>query len=104
MYDSLYGECNLMSQRMICACLIAFSGFLRSAELLKIKRSDIIISTAYMEIFIESNVRKYGFHSLRSGGATAAANKGVKDRMFKRHGRWASEKAKDGYVKDSLEQ
>ncbi|WAR21876.1 hypothetical protein MAR_015850 [Mya arenaria] len=48
-----------------------------------------------------TDVRKYGFHSLRSGGATAAANKGVKDRMFKRHGRWASEKAKDGYVKDS---
>ena len=43
-----------------------------------------------------------GTHSLRSGGATAAANAGVPDRLFKRHGRWASESAKDGYVQDSL--
>ena len=25
------------------------------------------------------------------------------DRLFKRHGRWRSETAKDGYVKDSVE-
>ncbi|CAH3183799.1 unnamed protein product, partial [Porites evermanni] len=36
-----------------------------------------------------------GTHSLRSGGATAAANAGVPHRLFKRHGRWASESAKD---------
>ena len=36
------------------------------------------------------------------GGATAAANAGVPDQLFKRHGRWASESAKDGYVQDSL--
>jgi len=46
---------------------------------------------------------KFGLHSLRSGGATAAANAGVADRLFKRHGRWRSETAKDGYVKDSTE-
>ena len=40
-------------------------------------------------------------HSLRAGGATAAANAGVPDRLLKRHGRWRSETAKDGYVKDS---
>ena len=38
----------------------------------------------------------------RSGGATAAANAGVPDRLFLRHGRWSSVSAKDGYVKDSL--
>ena len=38
---------------------------------------------------------------MRSGGATAAANAKVPDRLFKRHGRWCSESAKDGYVKDS---
>ena len=37
-----------------------------------------------------------GLHSLRSGGATAAASYGVSDRVFKRHGRWKSELAKDG--------
>eukprot|EP00731_Ephydatia_muelleri_P026444 Em0018g544a len=41
--------------------------------------------------------------SLRAGGATAAANAGVPDRLFKRHGCWRSESAKDGYVKDSVE-
>jgi len=46
---------------------------------------------------------EFGLHSLRSGGATAAANAGVPDRLFKRHGRWKSENAKDGYVKDSIE-
>ena len=45
----------------------------------------------------------FGMHSLRAGGATAAANAGVPDRLFKRHGRWRSESVKDGYVKDSVE-
>ena len=47
---------------------------------------------------------KFGLHSLRSGGASAAANAGIPDRWFKRHGRWRSESAKDGYIKDSLEE
>ena len=38
-------------------------------------------------------------HSLRAGGATAATNAG----LLTRHGRWRSESAKDGYVKDSVE-
>ena len=46
--------------------------------------------------------QQYGLHSFRSGGATVAANSGVQDRLFKRHGRWQSETAKDGYLKDSL--
>ncbi len=52
---------------------------------------------------VVDDVSKYGVHSLRSGGATAAANAGISDRHFKRHGRWKSETAKDGYVKDSLD-
>ena len=50
------------------------------------------------------NSKNFGLHSLRSGGATVATNNGVKDRLFKRHGRWKSDKAKDGYVKDDLVQ
>ena len=46
--------------------------------------------------------KDYGLHSLRAGGASAAANAGVPDRLFKRHGRWQSENAKDDYIKDSL--
>ena len=47
--------------------------------------------------------RRLGLHSLRAGGATAAANANVGDRCWKRHGRWKSDTAKDGYVVDSLE-
>ena len=49
-----------------------------------------------------SDITTIGTHSLRSGGATAAANAGIPDRLFKRHSRWSSESAKDGNVKDSL--
>ena len=44
-----------------------------------------------------------GLHSLRASGATAAARAKVNDRVWKRHGRWKGERAKDGYVEDSLE-
>jgi len=37
---------------------------------------------------------KFGLHSLRSGGASAAAALGVLDRLFQRHGGWRSEKAR----------
>ena len=47
--------------------------------------------------------KSFGMHSLRVDGATAAANARVPDRLFKRHGRWKSESAKDWYVKDSVE-
>ena len=46
--------------------------------------------------------KNFGLHSLRSGGATEAANRFVPDRLFKRHGRWSSETAKDSYIKDSV--
>ena len=45
----------------------------------------------------------FGFHSLRAGGASAAANAGMSDRLFKRHGRWRSDNAKDGYIEDSMD-
>ena len=37
------------------------------------------------------------------GGATAAANAGVPDWLFKRHGRWCLKNAKDGYIEESSE-
>lgn len=43
-----------------------------------------------------------GTHSLRSDGAIAAANAGLPDPLCERHGRWASESAKDGYIQDFL--
>ena len=44
----------------------------------------------------------YGTHSFWSGGASRAANSGVSDRVFQRHGRWKSVAANDGYVKDDM--
>jgi len=44
----------------------------------------------------------FGTHNLHSGGATAVANTGVPDCLYKQHGRWRFEEAKDRYVKDSL--
>ena len=46
--------------------------------------------------------RNFGLHSLRTSGATAAANAGICDRLFKKHGIWRS--AKDSYVKEDLQQ
>ena len=46
--------------------------------------------------------KDYGWHSFRHGGDTAAADAGVPDRLFKSHGRWQSDKAKDGYVHEHL--
>lgn len=44
-----------------------------------------------------------GLHSLRSGGASAAAKSHVNERCLKRHGRWKSDLSKDGYIEDSFD-
>ena len=64
--------------------------------------------TRTREIFLEAvqimglNKADYGLHSMRAGGATAAANKGIEDRLLKSHGRQRSENAKDGYILDNV--
>ena len=42
----------------------------------------------------------FGMHGMPAGGAIAAAGAGGVDHIFKRHGYWRSESAKDGYVKE----
>ena len=67
-----------------------------------------ICYSTYRESFKKSfrgivpDIAKFSTHSARSGGATSAANSGVPDRNFQRHGRWASVSAKNTYIKDSL--
>ena len=46
--------------------------------------------------------KDYGLHSVRAGEASLAANKGIQERLFKRHGRWKSDRTKDGHVEDHL--
>ena len=68
-----------------------------------LRNAGKISYSCLLELF-EKKLKSLGFpsdsfalHSLRAGGATAAANAGVPDRLFKRHGRWRSENAtKDG--------
>ena len=77
-------------------------GYLRKPNVaLSYTRGREVVLEALESIGLEKSL--FGLHSLRSGGATAAANAGVPDRLFKRHGRWRSEKAKDGYVEDDTD-
>ena len=43
----------------------------------------------------------YSLHSLRSGGASAASNNDVPERLIGKQGRWKSHKSRDTYIKDS---
>ena len=88
--------------------LYLFRGITRSKNGVKLRLQGGLSYTRMRDLLLEKlsavglDAKKCGLHSLRAGGATAAANAGVPDRLFKRHGRWCSENAKDGYVKDSL--
>ena len=70
------------------------------------KQNRPLSYTRMREVFIDafkpfvSDIKKYGLHSLRSGDVTIAVNLGISDRLFKKNGRWRSETAKNGYVKD----
>lgn len=86
-----------------------FRGIVHTKKGEKLRRTGHISYTRVRELMLQKvaklgyDAHKFSMHSFRAGGATAAANAGVPDRLFKRHGRWRSESAKDGYVKDSVE-
>jgi hypothetical protein len=65
-------------------------------EKLSYTRAREIVRSALATLCV--NNRNFGLHSFRSGGATAACKSGISDRLFKIHGRWKTENAKDGYV------
>ena len=74
----------------------------------KISKTKGISYSRIREIFkgyiseITTTPENFGLHSLRSGGASAAANNGISDRLISKHGRWSSEKGRNGYIKDSV--
>ncbi|XP_052080761.1 integrase/recombinase xerD homolog [Mytilus californianus] len=92
-------ESNDFIFRSICYC--------KSLNVYKLRKSSHISYTRARELLLSAldslglDKKQFGLHSLRSGGATAAAEAGIDDRLFKKHGRWKSDKAKDGYVKES---
>ena len=69
-----------------------------SAPLSYTRVREMILWSALESIGL--NKKCNSLHRLISGGATAAAAAGVNERVFKMHGRWKSDKAKDDYVKE----
>ena len=86
-----------------------FKGIVHTREGEKLYKSGGISYTCLRELLLAKigqlgwETELFGMHSLRAGGATTAANAGVPDRLFKRHGRWKLEATKDGYIKDAAE-
>ena len=82
--------------------------FCKNAKVFKLKKDGNLSYTRARELLHEKlvevglNPKEYGTHSLRRGGATASAVNNVCDRLFKKHGRWKSDHAKDGYVSEDL--
>ena len=82
--------------------------FCKSTDSYQLRNSCQISYTRAREILLSAlkvvglDKRQFGLHSLRSGGTTVAAAVGIDDILFKRHGRWKSDKAKDGYVKENI--
>ena len=64
-------------------------------------RTREIVLQAFVELGYPKGL--FCLHSLRAGGASAATNAGVSNRLFKRHGRWKTDQAIDGYIKDKLD-
>ncbi|KAL5496829.1 hypothetical protein EMCRGX_G013192 [Ephydatia muelleri] len=91
MVEATGPEPPLSDVRLLAVWLVAFAGFLHCNELIKLKCYDITFNAEGIVINVQSR------------GAIAAANAGVQDTLFKRHGCWKSESAKDGYGKDSAQ-
>ena len=74
--------------------------YLRVANIpLSYSTARTLILSALTKIGLDKSL--FGVHSMRPGGASAAANNGVPDGFLKRHGMWRSERAKDDYIKDT---
>ena len=73
--------------------LFLFSAITRTKEGEKLRPSRQLGYSTLHELFkknlvkLEYQAEQYGLHSLRAGGAIAAANTGVPDWLFKHHGR-----------------
>ena len=84
-------------------CISAKQDIVLTNKILPITYSSVrdIVKKKVKQIGL--NEADFGTHSMRAGGATAAANSNIPDRMLQRHGRWASASSRDAYIKDSIE-
>ena len=105
-----------MLQRYMVAAQIAptndlylFRGICKTKDGEKLRASGCLSYTTVRELSkkkltdLGHSSDGFGLHSLKAGGASAAAQAGIPDRLFKQHGRWSTETAKDGFVEDSKE-
>ena len=74
---------------------------LRDGFKLSYSRARELFIQKFRAIGLDTNL--YGLHSLRIGGASAAANSDIPDRVIKKHGRWKSDKAKDTYCREDIQ-
>ena len=87
--------------RFFCKVIHTNNGFCLKEQAMTYSRAAQLFK---MELGKEGlNKDAYGLHSLRSGGASAAAALGVPDRLFQRHGGWHSEKSRNNYLEESLD-
>jgi len=114
--DSLFCPVRTLNSFIESACISSkneflFRGmtYLRSKKEHRLRRKNVPLSYSTARSAVLSYIKRigldeklFGLHSLRRGGATAAANRGVNDRLFQKHGRWKSVGVKDGYVEDDL--
>ena len=81
------------TSRLFCKVMYTKNGFMLRDDPVTYSRANQLFKTEKL----------YGLHSLRFGGASAAAALGVPDRLFQRHGGWRSEKARNNYLKETLD-
>ena len=72
-------------------------GLIPSVHPLSYTRTREIVLVALKPLV--PDISKYGLHSLRSGGATAACNAHISPLLISKHGRWKTEKARNAYLK-----
>ena len=83
--------------------------FLKSTQSYRVcNRFKPLSYTRAREIFLDTlgvlgyDKSQFCLHSLRSGGVSVAAQNNVSDRLLRAHGRWVTDKSKDGYIQDDL--
>lgn len=62
----------------------------------------MILLIALKYISLHSSL--YDFHSRRRLGFSATAYNEILELLLKVHGRWATDRVKDGYIKNNIEQ
>lgn len=76
---------NLIDLRNVCMTSLAFMAFLRSDDLLNIRRKDLVFHDSYLEIHIPK-----------------LSHISIEDRIFQRHGRWKPVSSKNISVSKAL--